>query len=164
MAIVEMFVEIFGAQGGPNNDSAPVYGDSKAPNGDWAYAADGKTQLMWKNGTKLVCVDPYVLSSADNPSNFVSYRDGKISYIRVWVFDPETKEGVDYAPGKQTWVEFNKLQKFIVEPDEQVDPEEPTDPVEEPEVGSKAVVIKSISLLGMTILFDDPIVITYIIE
>jgi hypothetical protein len=120
MAIAQLHVKIAGGAGGPNDDSIPVYGDDKAPNGEWAYAFDGKTQLMWQNGKELICVDPETVPQVNFKSFFSLKSNGQINYARVWLIGEDGK-GVDYQ-GKPTWVEYSKLVK-VSQPEPEPEPE-----------------------------------------
>ena len=113
--IEEKLVKVAGGAGGPKNDSIPVYGDDKAPNGDWAYMPDGIHQLMFQNGQKLVIVNPLEATQEERNKFFTYKADGKISYSRVWYEDDDEVE---------RWVEYSKL----VSVDEVVDPEPDPDP------------------------------------
>ena len=127
MAILEQIVEIVGGMGGPNGNAIPVYADNKAPNGGWVYGADQK-QLMLENteitGVEYIIVNPFVISPEENEhSKFVTYKpDGRTpNYVRLWILDPNSGEGVDYAPGVSMWVEYSHL--HLVE--EYIEPPEP---------------------------------------
>lgn len=117
--IKEKRVIVVNGAGGPANDSIPVYGSDKAPNGDWAYQPDGVHQLMIKNGTELISVDPDLVTPAENDDFFSFKANGQINYARVW-FIGEDGHG---KPTQQLWVEYNKLQDAGGEPEPEPEPE-----------------------------------------
>lgn len=121
MAILSLIVDVYGGAGGPNDDSIPVYSDNKAPNGGQVRGANG-LQLMLENsetsGVQYIIVNPDFLTEEENQGGaFVSYKhDGTPNYVRIWIRNPETGEGDDYAPGVEMWVEFSHLRPSGFEP------------------------------------------------
>lgn len=126
MAIVEQTVEIVGGMGGPNANSIPIYGDKNAPHGAWVYDAKGNA-LMLENtevsGVQYIRVNPTLLTQEENDrSRFVTWKEnGEPYYARIWILNPETGEGEDYAPGVTMWAECTHLKPVL-------DEEPPVDP------------------------------------
>lgn len=120
MAIKELKVDIVGGRGGPNGDSIPIYSDNKAPRGGQVYGPNG-SQLMLSNtevsGNQYIIVNPELITKEENANGlFLSYKpDGTISYARMWIYDPETGHGEEYAPGVDMWAEYSHLAKSMDE-------------------------------------------------
>lgn len=116
MTIKELKVNIIGGMGGPNGDSIPIYSDNKAPNGGQVYGPNGM-QLMLANteisGIQYIIVDPQLLTKEENANGlFLSYKsDGTVNYARMWIYDPETGHGEQYAPGIDMWAEYSHLER-----------------------------------------------------
>ena len=115
MSIVSVVVNIVGGSGGPNDNAIPIYADNKAPNGNQVIGANG-LQLMLENsgvsGIQYIIVNPSLLTEAENARNqFVTFKqDGTPNYARLWIRDPATGKGEDYAPGVSMWAEYAHLQ------------------------------------------------------
>jgi hypothetical protein len=114
MAVIEQVVDIVKGMGGPNGDSIPIYADKNAPKGAWVFAPGGGL-LMLQNteisGIQYIMVNPSLLSEKENEgSKFITYTDdGKPYYARIWIRDPYSGRGMDYAPGVEMWAECTHL-------------------------------------------------------
>jgi hypothetical protein len=115
MSIVSVTVNIVNGMGGPNHNAIPIYADNKAPNGNQVIGANG-LQLMLENSNvssiQYIIVNPQLITEAENAHNaFVTFKqDGQPNYIRLWIRNPDTGQGEDYAPGVSMWAEYSHLQ------------------------------------------------------
>lgn len=122
MTILETTMDIFGGSGGPNHNAIPMYSDNHAPNGGQVIGPDGR-QLMLVNseesGAHYITVNPFVISPEENiHSRFVTFKSDGVTpnYIRMWIFNPETGHGEEYAPGVDLWGEYSHLRPYTPQP------------------------------------------------
>lgn len=129
MAIQDLVVEIYGVQ---TDDGMLVYDSDKAPAGGHLIDAFGNTVFV-KNGELYVIVDPNKITSEEDPKRFfkVASENGvnRITYCRIWKYDPITNSGYSIVSGKEAWVEYRgHIREYNIE-----DPKPVPVPVPEPQ-------------------------------
>jgi hypothetical protein len=115
MSIVSVTVNIVNGMGGPNHNAIPIYADNKAPGGEQVKGANG-LQLMLENsnvsGVQYIIVNPQLITKEENEHDaYMSFKaDGQVNYIHIWILNPKTGRGEDYAGKYPMWAEYSHLQ------------------------------------------------------